>query len=302
MSHRTALLLLALALAGCGRAKAPGATDARWFGSVTPPRRDVLRFNNGSEPETIDPGVMSGQPDGRIAHLLFEGLTAPDPRTLQPTPAQAYRWESSPDARTWTFHLRPGLAWTDGARVTAHDFVYAWRRVLSPATASRSAGMLYPIENAESYHKGAITDSTLVGVRAADDSTLVVRLAAPTAYFLFLTGHETYLPVPRTAIERWGGAWTDPGHIVTNGPFTLLRHSHGEKIELARNARYWDAGHVRLEGITAYAVDDLNTSTNLYKAGAIDWTTSGSIPAPYLPYLRHYADFVTGEYQATYFY
>jgi ABC-type oligopeptide transport system substrate-binding subunit len=297
-----AALAVALSLASCTSGQPPGARDARWFGSIAPPRANVLRFNNGSEPETIDPGLMSGQPEGRVARILFEGLTTSDPQTLLPQPGQAYRWETSADGLTYTFHLRPGLAWSDGAPVTAGDFVYAWRRVLSPASASRAASMLYPLANAESFNKGGLADSTRLGVRADDDSTLVVTLASPTAYFLFLTAYYTFLPVPRAAIERWGAAWTEPGHLVVNGPFALTRHRQGDRMEFARNGRYWDAEHVRLDGIVAYAIDDLNTSTNLYKAGELDWNPSGEIPSPFIPYLRGYADYTTGEYQATYFY
>jgi ABC-type oligopeptide transport system substrate-binding subunit len=303
--HAAFALALALAPVAC----APSGDDAtlathgrRWFGSIQPPRGNVLRFNNGAEPETIDPSIMSGQTDGRIARLLFEGLTAPDPQTLQPVPGQAYRWETSADGLTYTFHLRPALAWNDGTPLTARDFVYAWRRVLSPSSASHSASMLYAIENAERFNDGVISDSTLVGVNAPDDSTLVVRLAAPTSYFLFLTSYYTFMPVPRHAIERWGADWITPAHLVSNGPFRLVSHRQNEKFVLAKDPRYWDAGSVRLDGIVAYSVDDLNTSMNLYKAGVIDWNPSGGIPAPYLPYVRNYADYVTGEFQATYFY
>ena len=297
-----AACLAALALASCANSHPPGARDARWFGSVSPPGANVLRFNNGAEPETIDPGLMSGQPDGRVARILFEGLTTSDPQTLQPQPGQAYRWETSADGLGYTFHLRPGLQWSDGAPVVAGDFVYAWRRVLSPASGSRAASMLYPIANAEAFNKGTIGDSTLVGVQAPDDSTFVVTLSSPTAYFLFLTAYYTFLPVPAAAVARWGAAWTEPGHLVVNGAFTLTRHRQGDRMEFARNERYWDAAHVKLEGIVAYAIDDLNTSTNLYKAGELDWNPSGNIPSPFIPYLRGFADYSTGEYQATYFY
>jgi ABC-type oligopeptide transport system substrate-binding subunit len=295
-----AQVAIGLLLVSCARAPV-GARDARWFGSVAPPRHDVLRFNNGAEPETIDPGLMSGEPDGRIARILFEGLTVADPQTLEPRPGQAYRWEASADGLTYTFHLRPGLAWSDGSRLTAGDFVYAWRRVVDPKSGSRSAGMLDPLANAEAINQGQTADVTRLGVRAADDSTLVVTLARPTAYFLFLTGHYTLLPVPRRAIERWGATWTAPGHLVVNGPFTLVRHVLDDRIETARNERYWDAANVRLDGIVAYAIDDLSTSTNLYKAGELDWNPSGEIPSPWIPYLRGYADYRSGEYQATYF-
>ncbi|MCC6650203.1 MAG: peptide ABC transporter substrate-binding protein [Candidatus Eisenbacteria bacterium] len=296
-----AALLAAGSLGSCGPPADRGA-DARWFGSIRPPRANVLRFNNGAEPETMDPSVMSGQPDGIIARILFEGLTGSDPQTLEPVPGQAYRWETSADGLTYTFHLRPGLAWTDGSPVTAHDFVYSWRRVLSPATASRSAALLYAIAHAEEFNKGQLADSTQVGVAAPDDSTLVVRLAEPTPYFLFLTSYYTFLPVPRACIERFGANWTRPEHLVSNGPFRLKSHRQNEKFVFTKSPTYWDAANVRLDGIEALSVDDLNTSTNLYKAGMIDWNPSGNIPSPFLPYVRGYADYVTGEFQATYFY
>src|SRR5262249_54430387 len=115
---RLLLMALALAAAGCAMPRDArfenAAAGPRYFGDVTPPADNTLTYNNGAEPEGIDPGVISGQPDGRIARAIFEGLTTPNPRTLEPEPGQAYRWEVSADGLTYTFHLRPGLVWSDG--------------------------------------------------------------------------------------------------------------------------------------------------------------------------------------------
>ena len=95
---------LAAILAGCAPAQDEAVSAAvggpRYFGSVRPPSGDVLRFNNGAEPETIDPALVSGQSDGRLARALFEGLATFDPRTLEPRPGQAARWETSADGLT----------------------------------------------------------------------------------------------------------------------------------------------------------------------------------------------------------
>lgn len=299
-----AALALACALASCApRAETTLATHGReWFGAVEPPRENVLRINLGPEPELIDPGLTSGQAESQVSRILFEGLTSQDPQTLEPIPGQAYRWETSPDGLTYTFHLRPGLAWSDGRPLVAGDFAWSWRRALAPRNAARAAGLLYPIVNAERFNRGEIADSTLVGIAAPDDSTFVVTLRAPTPYFLFLTAYTTFLPVPRHAIERWGRTWAAPGHIVSNGAFLLKFHRQNERMVFEKNARFWDAANVRLDGIVAYPVDDLSTATNLYKSGSIDWNPSGYIPAPFLPRMRRYADYVTGEYQGTYFY
>src|SRR5512144_1436380 len=228
-AHRIAscLALLLLLAPGCAGPPRPAAhtraaaSDARYFGAVTPPADDVLRFNLGAEPETYDPSFAAGQPDGRVCRILFEGLTRDDPRTLEPLPGQAYRWEKSADGLTYTFHLRPGIRWSDDTPVTADDFRWSWLRVLEPGNAARYSGLLSPIRNADAYNHGEIRDSSAVGIEARDDSTLVVTLAEPTAYFLNLTQFYTYLPVPRQAIARHGDRWTMPGNLVCNGAFTL---------------------------------------------------------------------------------
>ncbi len=298
-----ALSVLAVSCAPqSGTDAVPAGAAQRWFGDTTPPQGQVFRYNNGAEPETIDPGLATGQPDGRICRAIYEGLTVPDPKTLEPLPGQAYRWDISADGLTYTFHLRPGLRWSDGAPVTAHDFAWAWIRVLRPATAARYAGLFFAIQNAEAFNKGTLADSTRVGIAARDDSTLVVQLGNPTPYFLFLTHYYPFLPVPRWALEKHGKRWTLPENIVTNGPFRIDRWLQNSRFEMVKSATYWDATNVKLDRIIAYAVEDLNTSANLYKAGVIDWTTSGNIPSPFIPYLRGFGDYVHGRYHGVYFY
>jgi ABC-type oligopeptide transport system substrate-binding subunit len=300
------LLALLVVVVGCSGGGQPGVpvsqTGPRYFGNVRPPVDDVLTYNNGAEPERIDPGVISGQPDGRVARAIFEGLTTPNPKTLEPEPGQAYRWETSPDGRTYTFHLRPGLQWSDGSRVTAEDFRWSWIRVLRPETASRYASFLYPVENAEAFNAGQITDERQVGLAAPDESTFVVRLAQPTSYFLFTTQYYTLLPVPRRVIERYGQRWTHPSHVVGNGPFLLESWRQGDRFVFVRNERYWDVANVRLRKVVALSVDDVNTCANLYKAGVVDWNPSGYVPSQYIPYLRQFADYHSGPYHAIYFY
>ncbi len=308
MDSLSRINLIVALLAACAVSCAPAppasqATDqALYFGDTTPPAGQVFTFNNGAEPETIDPGKMSGQPDGRVARMLFEGLTTPDPQTLTPTPGQAYRWEMSPDGLTYTFHLRPNLAWSDGTPLTSRDFLWSWMRVLEPETAARNSGLFFPIEGAEAYTTGELKDRSKVGLSAPDDSTFIVKLHSPTAYFLFLTQYYTFLPVPQSAIEKHGVRWTRRENVVTNGAFLLDTWRQGDRFEFVRNPRYWDVANVKLDRVICFPVDDLNTSTNLYKAGVIDWNPSGYIPAQFVPYMRKFRDFSSGRYQGTYFY
>src|SRR5687768_6396690 len=193
----TCALLATTAWLASGCAPAGAREDSVYFGDTSPPEGQVFTFNNGAEPEHLDPAVMSGQPDGRIARLVFEGLCTADPVTLDPRPGQAARWDVSDDGLTYTFHLRPGLVWADGTPLTAHDFVWSWRRALSPATGSRYASFLFAVRNGEEFNSGDLADSTQLGLAAPDDTTFVVTLNQPTPYFLELTTFYTTLPTPR---------------------------------------------------------------------------------------------------------
>src|SRR5205814_5064087 len=146
------ILTLALALVLCGCAPSE--------------RRADLVIINGAEPESLDPAILTGQADGRVALELFEGLTRYDPVTAAANPGLAERWDISPDGREYTFHLRANAVWSTGEPITARDFVYSWMRVLSPATASEYAGQLFYLKNGEEYCTGKIRDPARVGVQA----------------------------------------------------------------------------------------------------------------------------------------
>ena len=143
-----------------------------------------LTIINGAEPESLDPAIITGQPEFRIVIGLFEGLTAA--RSQRPRarfPAWRTSWEISPDGRIYTFHLRTNLVWSTGEPITADDVVYSWLRALNPATASDYAGQLFYLKNAEDYNAGKITDPSLVGVHAPGPIHRAVELNHPTRVF-----------------------------------------------------------------------------------------------------------------------
>jgi len=272
---------------------------ALFTGRAADDRADFV-YVSGAEPETLDPALMTGLLDGRLAAAVLEGLTVYDPRDLSPRPGVAERWEVSKDRRTYTFHLRR-CSWSNGDSVTAHDFVYAWRRVLSPKTGAQYAYQLYDyIENAKRFYKGEIADFGRVGVRALDDRTLRVHLTGPTPYFLDLTSFMTYLPVHRGCVETHGFRWTRPDNIVTNGAFRLKEWRLNEKIRLEKNPDYWDVANVQLDTIDALAIDSRNTTFNLYATGGADLITD--VPLPLIGILRTRPDFHSSASLTTYFY
>jgi oligopeptide transport system substrate-binding protein len=271
-------------------------------------REGILHFGNGSEPQGLDPHVVTGVPESKIIDALFEGLTRKNPWTLEPEPGAAASWEFSEDRRVITFHMQPEGRWSNGDPVTAHDFVWSWRRALDPAMGNLYAYMLYPVENAEAYATGKIDDPALVGVRALDDMTLEVTLNAPTPYFLQLMDHYSSYAVHRETVERFGRAtdrftrWTRVGNIVTNGPFQLQKWELNRRIVVDRNPHYWDNGAVHLNGIVFYPTENIVSEERMFRVHQLHYTAD--VPLNKIPAYRKMADtpFVEAPYLGTYFY
>ena len=132
------------------------ATTGDFYGSTTPPARNILRYVNGDEPESLDPPVSSGQPEARIYMALYQGLVEYDPKTLNAIPSLAERWDVNNDSSEFVFHMRRDARWSNGDPITAQDFIYSIRRGLSPAMASKNAYLAYYITYAQAYNEKAV--------------------------------------------------------------------------------------------------------------------------------------------------
>jgi oligopeptide transport system substrate-binding protein len=275
-----------------------------YFGNVAVPRNQVLRVTNGDEPRSLDPHKVAGVPEQNIMLNLYDCLTTYDPETSRPIPCLAESWEPNADATVWTFHLRRDAAWTDGAPVTAEDFVYSWRRVADPATASPYAGLMYYVKNGRAINERATDDVTRLGVRAPDPYTLEVTMEQPTAFFVSMTPQYVFTAVPRQAIEKYGDRWLLPEHHVSSGPFRLVERVPYDRVVLERWDGHWDAARVKLRRVVFYPTQDLNTVVNLYKSGevAITWGTGQAIPVTFVKALRDKKDFHAAPQFSTYYY
>lgn len=240
-------------------------------GKPEPPDKQVFTFNNGTEPKTLDPGLMTGNTEFNIASQLLEGLVQYDPETLKPIPGMATHWEISDDMLTYTFHLRQGAKWTNGDPVTAHDFVYSWERVLNPKLAAEYAYQLFYIKNGKNYYEKKIKDFSKVGVKAVDDSTLVITLEHPTAFWLDLLAFHTLLPVNKKCVDKYGEKWTRPENIVTNGPFKMTEWKPKDRIVMVKNEDYYEADKVKLTKIIAISIESDMTSIRMFETGETEW-------------------------------
>ena len=253
---RVAIAAAVLLAGGCG-GTTPGAGAPR-------PGAATLRRGNGPEPDSLDPQLARSDSAANILRDLYEGLASLDARAA-PAPGAAARWEVSADGLSYTFVLRDGVRWSNGAPLLAADFVAAWRRLVDPRSGSQYAQVLEPVANAAEIIAGRAPPATL-GVSAADARTLIVRLRAPTAYFPGLVAHWSTFPTYR------GAAPAPHGPRISNGAFTLTEWVVGSHVLLARNRSYWNDAATQLAAVRHEHVADANDEYTRYRAGGLDAT------------------------------
>jgi oligopeptide transport system substrate-binding protein len=252
-------------------------------------RTHTLHRGIGPDLSDLDPHLASSLGDIHVLSALFEGLVGEEPETLAPVPGVATRWDISADGLVYTFHLRPDAKWSDGRPLVAADFVASVRRALSPALGAPNAELLYPVLNAEAYHKSRLADFSAVGISAPDTHVLRVALEYPAAHFLALLSHPIWFPVPAHAIaavgpaEERGNRWaSSPATFVGNGPFVLRRWDRGQVIIAEANPAYWDAAAVKLRAVHFHTYDSVEAAERAYRAGQlhlIDALPAGRVEA-----------------------
>ncbi len=263
-------LMMPLLLAGCGDSRT---SAEKWAG------QGILVVGNNQEPLSLDPHKATAVADGKIIAALLEGLVRPDAQDeTRIHPGMAERWEHNADATEWLFYLREAC-WSDGRSVTAHDFEYAYHRLLHPAFGGKYAEMLYPLRQAERFNRGQC-DWEQVGVKALDARTLKLTLAAPTPHLLHLLLHFTWSPVPAHAVERHGGMldrrslWSRVGNWVGNGAYVLESHHFNNYLSVSANPRYWRAGELRNRGIRFLPIVNGYTETRMFMDGKLHITNN----------------------------
>ncbi len=141
-----------------------------------------------------------------------------------------------------------------------------------------------------------------LGLHAADEQTLVVRLEGVAPYFLQQTSHTATKAVPRQALQAHGSRWTRPENMVSSGPFRLVEHRVRDRFVMEKWEDHWDAEEVQLQAIEAWSIDHVHTSTNLYRAGYTDLVVANDVPPEFLPILRDKTDFTISPALSVYFY
>jgi len=236
---------------------------------AAPKNQQRLNLNIGVDPRTVDPRVGGDNHSAFLIRHLFDGLMRID-EAGKPVCALAKQVDISDDFRTYTFHLR-SAKWSNGAPITAHDFVYSWKSVLNPKFMTDFTYELYPIRGAKAASLGE-GPLDAVGITAADERTLIVELERPTAYFLESVAHTVFMPICSENEKRHPHWMTKAGkYFVTSGAFALDTWRHSDEMVLKKNPAYWDKNQVQLEEIHCFMVNNHLAQLDMFKNGEIDW-------------------------------
>lgn len=277
ISIKAALLGSAIALAGPAFAEKMHPTTGEKLAED-----QTFTYRVLDEHTSVDPQIVEDVSGSEIVRDLFEGLYNQD-ADGNLVPGVALSHTTNDDKTVYTFTLRDNAKWSDGKPVTAGDFVYAWRRLADPATASEYQWYMevMAIKNAGGVMSGDMPVEEL-GVKAIDDHTLEVTLETALPYFALTTTHASTFPTPQWAIEAHGADWIKPENIVVNGAYTLTEHVANERLVRERNPMYWDNENTIIDKTVTLVINDENVALTRYMAGELDRT---EIPAGQYPAL-----------------
>ena len=266
------------------------------------PRADFV-MHNGPEVESIDPQILTGQGDGRVAAALFEGFTRFDPKDGHAIPGLAESWEISADATRYTFHLRTNLQWSTGQPIHADDFVWSWNHAVLPDTGADYAGFFFYVRHGQAWVTSTNRSNLPpLGIHAINPFTVEVELENPTPFFLELCAMRVMSVVPRFWMELHGDQWIRTAPVPCSGAYQLEYWRPNDRIRLRKNPRYWDAAKVQLNVVDMLPGDSATTAVNLFLTGAVDFIADkNSIPTELYDRLADDPRFLRFPYLGNYF-
>ena len=273
---RAPLLAAALVSLGAAACRDPYPHPRlRGAGSASPHRGGTLRFAFDSDLNTIDPALANDTVAGVPTRLVHEGLVNYAPGTTEVVPALAERWEVSADGRVYTFHLRPGIVFSDGAPITADDFRYSWERLLNPRRIPSPGAENYRlIVGFDAFREGRAPH--LAGLETPDPRTVVVRLTDADRTFLHIMAMRFVSVVPRRVVEALGDERFGQSPVGA-GAYTLERWEPNTRIVLRRNPRFWNASRIYLDRIELELTVARHLQFMRFLAGELDYAHSYSL-------------------------
>ncbi|MBR2572485.1 MAG: peptide ABC transporter substrate-binding protein [Clostridia bacterium] len=278
-------------------------------GAVAEGDEFVLNVCVASEPETIDPNLANSVDAAMMTNHQFENLmkyAMTDENLTEDTTVfntevvlgQAASYEVSEDQTVYTFTLRDDIFWSDGEPVKAQDFVYSWKRLVNPDTASEYGYFLdHIVLNAAEIQAGEADPDTLA-IEAVDDKTVKITLESPCAYFLSMCAFPSLMPIRQDVVEG-SENWTDPANIVVNGAYKVTEWVHDSYIRMEPNEKYYDYENLGPDAIVWNLSDSETAILSSYQTGA--WQFVDSFPTDMIETLRESGDCFINPYVGTYY-
>lgn len=235
------------------------------------PGTDEITINIASEPPELNTVLATDTISFQIFKHIFENLVMLDENDAI-VPGAAESWDISDDETVYTFHLREGMTWSNDAPVTANDYAFAIKTLLTPETAASYAYFGYIIKNAAAFTDGTGTWED-VGVNVIDDLTLEITLESPTAYALDCFSFGSFAPINEAFYNEVGADkyGTEAEYLISNGAYDLTTWSHESEVIITKNDGYWDAANrAQIKTIKMVMISDSNASLNAFKAGEVD--------------------------------
>lgn len=262
------LLAFSLVLSACGGGKDASSHTGSTAGSAASGDLNVIKE---TDLLSMDSSVATDGTSFEVLAAVEEGLYVLDAQGAE-KPALAESVDISDDELTYTFHLRDAK-WSNGDPVTANDFVFAWRRLVDPDTASDYSYIMEVagVVNAGPVMKGEKPLEEL-GVKAVDEKTLEVTLEHKVPFFLKLLSFGSFLPINQKFVEEKGDQYAQsPENLLYNGPFRMTEWVAGNSFKAVKNESYWDAANVKLNSINWKVSKDPQTSALEFDTGASDF-------------------------------
>jgi len=270
------MLALLFSITACAAKQEPASDPGNAPSGETPSEEvaNILKVQVDVEVASMDPQIATDGTSFEVMGAVTEGLYSVDAAGA-PILAIAESVDKSEDGLSYTFHLRDAN-WTNGTPVTADDFVFAWKRLVDPKTASEYAFIaeIAGIKNAAAIIAGDVSVDE-IGAVAEDEKTLVVTLDFPVSYFESLMSFNSFFPVNEAFFTEKGDLFgTSPETILANGPFKMAAYEPAATtIELVKNDDYWDADAVKVDGIEYQVVKEAQQTMLAYQNGDIDVAT-----------------------------
>jgi len=266
-------VVISLILAGCGKASSNASSESSSAVShKNQATSQVLNWTASTELPTVDSVKEYDVVSQEQIDYLGEGLYKIDSNNnAVPAVASGNPVAQNKAKTKYVINIKKGLKWSNGSKLTAQDFVYAWQRLFNPKTAAQNASVYYNIKNAEQINLGKKKVSSL-GVKALSDTKLEITLERRDPYLKATLSSENLFPENEAFVKKAGSKYgTSSKYVLSNGPFVMKDwDGSGTTWHYVKNTKYHEKNQITLKRINIQVTKNTATGVNQFQAGKVD--------------------------------